>query len=296
MDAAPQALGACECTAGRIDLAGIPLRPSSAAEASVALDMVTARLRRRSDPRAAFSEVYAIITRRVAELVAAGPGVFLEPAWISRLAGRFCARYLEALSACAEGRPDCGAWAEASRYAERRATVPAQEAVLGLSAHINYDLAIGIFDNIVELGGRDDARLLARYRHDHDAVNAILRAALPEAFERLIRDQRCPVSAFVDRWARPVARWAIMGFLVRWRARVWREVLALLSARGQGERDEAIRRMDRRATRLGRLFTAPSAAFVKLRSVVGGRAQAAPPAVRMRRDVPPRAIGDSARP
>jgi hypothetical protein len=188
------------------------------------------------------------------------------------LAGRFCERYLEALAASSEARYDCDAWAASCRYLGRGATVPLQEAVLGLSAHINYDLAIGIFQNIVELGGRDDARMLALYRHDHDAVNSLLCAALPEAFERLIRDHGCPVSAFLDRWTRPVAWWLILRVLVLWRARVWREVLALLAAPGEDERAARVRRMDRRAGRVARLLTAPSAIYLGLHAFLAQRA------------------------
>jgi len=271
MDAAFRTLGPCDGRVSRSDLAGVPRRPTSAAEAAAVLEVVTARLQGCGDPRAAFCEVYGVITRLVAEILVTRPGFFQEPAWISRLAGRFCERYVETLDGSTEALHDCDAWAVSHGYAGRRATVPIQEAMLGLSAHINYDLAIGIFQNIVELGGRDDARQLARYRHDHDAVNELLRAAMQEALERLARDHHCVVSALLDGWARPVARWLVMQVLVRWRARVWREVLGLLAAPGEGERAARIRRMDRRASRLGRLLAAPSAIYLGLRGLFGQR-------------------------
>lgn len=264
MEMPSQGINVCDGRKAGLDLAGIPRQPASAAEAAAALEMLTARLRRCRDPRAAFSEIYGVITRRVAETVAARSDIFLEPAWISRLAGRFCERYLQTLAGSVEARHDCDAWAVSYRYTGLRATVPIQEAMLGLSAHINYDLALGIFQNIVELGGRDHARQLARYRHDHDAVNDLLRASVSEALERLSRDHGCVLSAFLGRSALPLARWLMMQVLARWRARVWSDVLALLASPGDGERAARIQRMDRRASRWGRLLSVPSAIYLGL--------------------------------
>jgi hypothetical protein len=251
--------------ATKLHLDGIPMQPRSAAEAYEALRLLTDRLRERDDSRAAFSEVYSLITWRVACNVEAPRSVFLEPAWVSRLAGRFCELYLRTLAV----GPGCSTWAASYRYAGRRATAPIQEAVLGLSAHINYDLPIGIYQNIVELGGRGDPSMLARYKHDHDAVNELLDQTVAETFERLANGHGCAVSAFISRRASAVAHRAIMQMLVTWRAWVWGEVLALLAASGPRERAVIVRRMDRRASRIARLLTLPSAVYL-VRRPVGG--------------------------
>src|SRR5687768_17014880 len=68
-------------------LAGINLTPITIDEALEALETVAARLRAKNDPRAVFPDVYGVITRRVKEAIEGRGPAFLEPQWISRLAG-----------------------------------------------------------------------------------------------------------------------------------------------------------------------------------------------------------------
>ncbi len=89
-----------------VSLAGIPEHPVNADDALLALDTVAARLASRGDGRAAFPDIYGIITRKVAEEVKKNRGIFVEPLWISRLAGRFCERYLETLRWSLDGAPN----------------------------------------------------------------------------------------------------------------------------------------------------------------------------------------------
>ena len=202
-------------------------RPSCAADALEALAAVADRLGAEGDARAAFPDVYAIITRRVADQVALGPGgLFLEPRWVSRLAGRFCERYLETLRWSIEGRPqDAEAWTVAYRCSAREGSAPLANVLLGLSAHINFDLTIGIRDSLVEAGVAGYDGRIARFKHDHDAVNELLDASIPEAFARLIGRHGCPVARALFDHAYAVSRWTAMQVLTSWRARVWDDAI-----------------------------------------------------------------------
>jgi hypothetical protein len=226
-------------------------QPTTAAEALSALEHVTAMLLREGDPLAAFPDIYAIITRRVVEEAARPGGVFLEPQWVSRLAGRFCARYLETLRWARAGHPqDTSAWTCAYAAANDRGAPPVQHALLGLSAHINYDLALGIHATIVESGHARDRRMIARYKHDHDQLNALLDASIPEAFERLITQHRCEATVWLQRFGR-LARLCTIGLLTRWRDRVWVEMEALLAADTSAQRARVLGRVGARAGRIG---------------------------------------------
>jgi len=233
--------------------------PTSVHEASAALDAVTAWLHARGDQRAAFPDIYAIITRRVSESVALGAdGFFLEPRWISRLAGRFCERYLETLRWSLDaGAQDTGAWSIAYACCDLGDMLPIHHVVLGLSAHINYDLALGIAATITELGGAGDPARIARYKHDHDAVNCLLRASVPEAFDHLIERHTCPASKLIYRHAYGAAEWMAMYVLSTWRERVWADAIELLHATTPAARDRVKRRLERRSGRFARLLAIP---------------------------------------
>ena len=74
---------------GWLDTCQKAFHPTDAVQAHAALDYVAEMLLNAGDARAAFPDIYAVITRRVAEEAARPDGPFLEPAWISSLAGRF---------------------------------------------------------------------------------------------------------------------------------------------------------------------------------------------------------------
>lgn len=245
----------------------IPESPTSARQAFDILTTVSERLRRRGDPRAVFPDIYAVVTRRVRDSIH-GPArpLFEEPQFISRLAGRFCELYLAALRRSLEGRAEhIEAWAEADRATRSGEALPIQHAVLGLNAHINFDLALGLFANVLshaaqERGAdldRDDEARMRRYRHDHDAVNQILREALPEVIGLLAERYRCPASRLLRAaglLARPVHEAALV-VLTLWRTRVWDDLEALLAAPDGRSRSRIEARMNLRAALLSKVFS-----------------------------------------
>ena len=239
--------------------ADVPQSPTTVHEALAALDAVTERLLARGDQRAVFPDVYAIITRRVSESVAIGAdGFFKEPSWISRLAGRFCERYLTTLRWSLRGdAQDTGAWSIAYACCDLGDMMPIHHVLLGLSAHINYDLALGIAATIAEQGAAHDHARIERFKHDHDAVNCLLRASIPEAFDHLMDRHACPISRLVYRHAYAAAEWVVMHVLTRWRERVWNDAMALLHAETPTQKRRIERRLERRSQHYARLLAIP---------------------------------------
>ncbi len=244
-------------------LDGVAIAPTSVAEAYDILTLVSARLRATGDRRAVFPDIYAVVTRRVRDSIhgRARP-LFVEPQFISRLAGRFCELYLAALRRSLTGDPErIAAWAVADSVKASPHTLPVQHAILGLNAHINFDLALGLFANVLALGGAGDEHKMARYLHDHDAVNEILEEALPEVLALLAERYGCPASRLLLHVQVGAARsrmFAVILFtLRRWRTHVWSDLLDLLAAPGPVERHHVEARMNRRAHVLARLFAVP---------------------------------------
>lgn len=238
-------------------LQGIPLAPTSAREAYEILTTVSARLHAIGDARSVFPDIYAIVTRRVRDsLEGRTEALFWEPAFISRLAGRFCELYLAALRRSLEGEPErIDAWAAADRATAAPGLSPIQHAVLGLNAHINFDLALGLLANVEALGG-EEARM-ERYHHDHDAVNQILREALPEVIALLAERHACPASRLLlraGRLSRPFYE-ASLATLTLWRTRVWRDLEDLLAAPDAVERSRIRSRMNLRSSLFARVFS-----------------------------------------
>jgi hypothetical protein len=244
-------------------LDGLNLAPQGGDESFAALAAVAGRLYQAGDPRAAFPEIYGVITREVAtELVSPGCG-FIEPEAIDELMGVFCARYFETLIWSLDGRAqDCEAWRVAYDHAARRATIPFQDVVLGLSAHINYDLAMGIAQVLVRKGYHRDDEKKTRFKHDHDHINSILRRSLAECFERVIARYGCRFSHLAWNRSRPVTRRVVLSLLSVWRERIWDDVLRLTAAEGEAARRAVLAGMNRRSGLIARAIVAPSSTWL----------------------------------
>jgi hypothetical protein len=233
-------------------LSGIEMRPATPEAALAALEDVVARLSSVGDARAAFPNVYAVITQLVIERLNDRSGYFQAPEFISMLVGVFTTRYLQTLDWSLRDVPqDCRGWDLAYRLAARDEFPATAHAVLGISAHINYDLALGIHEVVVRLGASGDQARLALFKHDHDAVNALLAASFPESMRRLREVHGCAFLRSLPDAAIEQLTPHMLEMLSGWRDDVWRNMLDLLGAASAAERAALIARMDERSGETG---------------------------------------------
>lgn len=245
----------------------IAFRPEHAEETYEALAGSASVFRASDDRRAIFPDMYGVITRNVRDaLLGLRAPDFHEKAWLSRLTGFFAERYFDALSLRMDGQPAVsGAWHVAFDRAADRSVYPLQDALLGINAHINYDLAQGLRDNIVLHGTFRDERAMRGYRHDHDAVNEILYASMPEIFRLLAERYDCPVSQGIV--ANPAvqarASQAFLHVLALWRNRVWDELLMLLHNPQPERRRRILAATNQRSTLMARAIAGPRFLLVR---------------------------------
>ena len=184
------------------------------------------QLRERRDPRRFFHATYLRTTEAVrAELSAGG---FDDPAWVERWDVAFARFYLDALQADLSGGSVPRPWEVAFSAADDRAMPPLQHVLLGMNAHINYDLPQAILAVITD-ADFGDASLMARREADHRHIDHVLatlvdrRDGLPDA----------PPSRLTvrDRMLAPANRLATKRFLTEARAKVWANSRVLAGAR-----------------------------------------------------------------
>lgn len=152
----------------------------SVTDVSDRLSRLEGRLRERGDRRAVFLTVYSRMTREVHGGIERGR--FANPGWMRRYLVTFANYYRRAFLAFERGNvgavPD--PWRIAFGTAIRGDTLVVQDAVLGVNAHINYDLALTV-DDI----GIDPNR--AEKRADHRAIDGILTRLVDAQQEALAR-------------------------------------------------------------------------------------------------------------
>jgi len=166
------------------------------------------------DKRRYFHATYLRTTSAVAREIRLGR--FADADWVERWDVAFADLYLAALEADMKSRPPSRPWAIA--FGAPAGLPPLRHVLLGMNAHINYDLpqALVAVINDQQFG---DAALLARREGDHRAIDGVLASRVAAEDDELTRlSEPAPL---LDRMLRPVSRLSTRRFLREAREKVW---------------------------------------------------------------------------
>jgi len=177
------------------------------------------------DPARLFLGTYLRTTRAIGQAVDAG--AFQDPGWVSAWDVEFAELYLTALrgyrrNPSSVARP----WRRA--FSADPELPPEAHVLLGMNAHINYDLPQSLIKMIPPADFADPA-VLARRHADHARIDGVLasRVAAEDVALQGVGGRR----TWLDRLAAPVNRWASRWFLREARRKVWATTVALHQAR-----------------------------------------------------------------
>jgi hypothetical protein len=188
-----------------------------------------ARLEAAGDTRRHFHATYLRTTRAVAaEIDGAGFG---DNEWVERWDLVFADLYLDALAAGLAGDPVPMPWRVAFDAARDHGEMPPlRHVLLGMNAHINFDLPQALVA-VIAPADFDDPVLLASRAADHRHIDDVLLERVGAEDEELGRSGL----SLTDRLLRPLNRAATKRFLVEARTKVWRNAVVLDQARRHGE-------------------------------------------------------------
>ena len=179
------------------------------------------------DPRRYFHATYQRTTIAVAEELKRGG--FVDPEWVERWDVAFADLYLDALQAALTGGEPTRPWAIAFGAA---ADLPAlRHVLLGMNAHINYDLPQALVAVITD-EEFDDPAVMARRQADHRAIDQVLAARVGAEDDELTSISG--PGSLLDRLLRPFNRLGTQRFLREAREKVWANAIAVSRARRQG--------------------------------------------------------------
>ena len=190
------------------------------------------------DPARFFLATYLRTTRAVAEKLERGG--FRDPAWVERWDVAFADLYLDAIEDAEAGRRPPEPWAVAFG-AGRDGLPPLRHVLLGMNAHINYDLAQSLLA-VIPSRDFDDPGLLADRHADHEHIDQVLVARVG-AEDTELEALSGPRSR-TDRLLQPLNRLATRRFLRESRAKVWANARLLDAARRAGPQAYADRLAD----------------------------------------------------
>lgn len=160
-----------------LDLLDEPFRTAN--DAYERLVRLEAYLRGQNDRRSVFLTVYVRMTAAVRDQIDAG--FFTDPDWTREYLITFAEHYRQAVVAFERHAFDAvpPPWQIAFAASGQEELLVAQDALLGVNAHINYDLTYALRE--VALDPHRDAK-----RRDHDRINEILRRLIDIVQEVLV--------------------------------------------------------------------------------------------------------------
>ncbi len=172
-----------------------------------------------NDRRVIFLSCYQMMTANMLQAVA--DQEFEDPVWVTKLLHDFADYYFTALDAYNSGQPHTPAiWKMTFEAAQRPRTHVLQHLVLGVNAHINYDLVFVIYDILHEEWPQlSAADRQMRYR-DHCHVNEIIYQTIDCVQDKVV-ERYSPAMDIVDKVFLTVDEWLLYRLISKWRDQVW---------------------------------------------------------------------------
>lgn len=239
-------------------------RPQNVDEALGALRDALGLFHRENDHRAIFARAYYLITlamyRATHQLPPYTNRIFFDGEWVKRLAGKFASLYFKSLTT--DERPGERAWKLAHRLAASRQASVMQDMLLGINAHINYDLAYGIYLNFKEFDDGRDHLLLPRRKFDNDQVNNVLVDSVPTIEATLTRDYGGEMRALGELAGDLDDVLGGVG-LKYYRERVWWNAIAFLSTQSDDELQLVHARLDWESAQLAESIACEGTFFAR---------------------------------
>jgi len=212
-------------------------------EVLVSLDKVVDWSRINNKRTGYFAALYRKVTNNVKRGIETG--LFDDGARMEKLDVIFANRYLDAFEAYANGERVSDVWQLAFETTERWLPLVLMHLMIGMNAHINFDLGIAAAETV-------EAEQLAELKPDFEKINDVLSELVDEVENELA--QIWPMFGLLDRFAGSLdERLADCGMAFA-RDRAWsfaEEVSA------SNNKVKTLNDMDKKMTTIGQLFLSP---------------------------------------
>jgi hypothetical protein len=199
-------------------------------------------------------------------------GRFLDPEWVERWDVAFAEFYLRAHDAFVTGESSAVPRPWSLAFAAPDDLPALRHVLLGINAHVNYDLPQAML-SVISPTDFDDAGLIDTRRRDHESIDDVLASRVKDEDAQL-GDRKTPL----DRLLAPLNRLGSRRFLREARQKVWHNVHALNAARLDGTEAYAIRLGELEVLSAARIADLLAPGQVLLRLAVAGFGVSLPPA------------------
>ena len=206
-------------------------RAATVGELIALMEDMQARLDATGDARRHWHGVYRRGTVAVRDEIERGG--FLDPRWLERWDLAFADFYLEAMERWDRGQLPSGPWRVAFEATRDAAIPPLRHVLLGLNAHVNFDLPQALIA-VISDDEWADTELIKRRHTDHKHVDDVLVVRVGSEDRQIATEGRPGDRSLADRLLGPVNHAASRRFLKEARAKVYDNARLLSAARQRG--------------------------------------------------------------
>ena len=227
---------------------------------------------------ARFSHLRVFLSTYQRTTLAVGEAVdrarFEDPGWVERWDVAFASLYLVALDAELAGEKASRPWRLA--FAAPPDLPPLRHVLLGINAHVNYDLPQAL---LAVISDDDFANrlLMDRRRRDHERIDRVLASRVAAEDDELTATGG---ASLLDRLLTPLNRLGSKRFLREARQKVWHNTLELQASRAAGPDEYAARLAELELLSAAKIADLLQPGQVLLRLAVAGFGVTLPPADR----------------
>lgn len=201
------------------------------------------------DRRSIFLGCYALMTGNMLDALDAGR--FSDDEWVARLLRRFAQYYFDALEAYEARTPTTPrVWQLAHDTAQHARFMTVQQLLIGVNAHINYDLVFATAELLQAEWPTLSAEQREQRRRDYELVNSIIGQTIDRVQDQIL-EPHSPWLELVDRLMGPVDEWLISELIEHWRDEVWRFAVQYLETSTAEEREALRAHIETSALRRG---------------------------------------------
>jgi hypothetical protein len=202
------------------------------------------------DQRFVFLRCYSMMSTNMAAAIRESR--FADPPWVTTLMLHFAGYYFDALAQY-EHQPDktAAVWRQAFDANLHLRMHVMQNLLLGINAHINYDLPLSLYDCLRDDWAAMDKAQRRLRQDDHKKVNQIIGQTI-DAVQDSVIGPHAPALVILDRLLGRMDEWLLAQLITSWRRNVWNVAIQLLESSDDGLREAIRQEQERRVMEWGK--------------------------------------------
>lgn len=213
------------------------------------MEQLLGELEHSGDGRASFLGCYCLMTENM--LSAVEQGEFRDNSWMRNFIDHFAAYYLRGFEKYEKDKDRAPkVWVLAHDHAARDSCATIQKLLLGVNAHINFDLALTVVDLLgPEWAGLDEPQRSGRFA-DYCHVNEIIGETIDKVQDQILETDSRGME-LLDAYLGRLDEWLISRLIRGWRSEVWEQAVAMLDSHGEAQRAGQILRLEEKTLSRG---------------------------------------------